>query len=162
MKPQKPEWTVPVPVCLKSLHQPTSITTHTIVMQWGTQFHIGFIYHYNLIHLTSIGDAAALLWSNGHCHMILRGGDGSEETFIHRRCLQLARWWLEYDPLWWKGRFRPTSAQCPQVGAFRRSLSILLLFRKHDYINFQLMMLQKDLRCLHHFVDGTNTNGMAI
>ena len=60
-------------------------------MQWGTQFHIGFIYHYNLIHLTSIGDAAALLWSNGHCHMILRGGDGSEETFIHRRCLQLAR-----------------------------------------------------------------------
>ena len=109
MKPQKPEWTVPVPVCLKSLHQPTSITTHTIVMQWGTQFHIGFIYHYNLIHLTSIGDAAALLWSNGHCHMILRGGDGSEETFIHRRCLQLARWWLEYNSLWWEGRFRPTS-----------------------------------------------------
>ena len=47
---------------------------------------------------------------------------------MYRRCLQLAWWWLEYDPLWWKGRFRPTSAQCPQVGAFRFSFSIPFSF----------------------------------
>ena len=54
----------------------------TIVMLWSTESHITFCLLYNLIHLTSIGDAAALLWSNGHCHMILRGGDGSEETIL--------------------------------------------------------------------------------
>ena len=50
-------------------------------MQSSMEFHINIAYLYNLIHLTSIGDAAALLWSNGYCHMISGGGDGSEETF---------------------------------------------------------------------------------
>ena len=56
----------------------------------------------------------ALLWSNGHCHKILRGGDGSEETVL---CTVGAYSWPGDD---WstilcggKGVF----AQCPQVGA---------------------------------------------
>ena len=128
MKPQKPEWTVPVPVCLKSLHQPTSITTHTIVMQWGTQFHIGFIYHYNLIHLTSIGDAAALLWSNGYCHMI--SGGGWWEWGNIQCTVGAYSWpgdeWSRSSVL--ERAYCPTFAQCPQVGAFRFSFSIPFSF----------------------------------
>ena len=60
---------------------PRGSTTLTIVMQSSMEIHNTITYLYNLIHLTSIGDAAALLWSNGHCHMISGGGDGSEETF---------------------------------------------------------------------------------
>ena len=32
------------------------------------------------------------------------------------------------NPLWWKGRFRPTSAQCPLVGAFRHSFHFFFYF----------------------------------
>ena len=53
---------------------------------------------------------------------------GVRKQSMNRRCLQLARWWLEYDPLWWKGRFRPTSAQCPLVGAFRHSFHFFFYF----------------------------------
>ena len=36
----------------------------------------------------------ALLWSNWHCHMILRGGDGSEETIL---CTVGAYSWIGDD-----------------------------------------------------------------
>ena len=49
---------------------------------------------------------------------------------MYRWCLQLAssQAMIMYDPLWWKGRFRPTSAQCPQVGAFRFCFDIFSEF----------------------------------
>ena len=59
---------------------------------------------YHLIHLTSIGDAAALLWSNGYCHMISGGGDGSEETFNVPQVPTAGLVTNGADPLCWKGR----------------------------------------------------------
>ena len=84
--------------------------THTIVMQSSWELHNIITYLHNLIHLISIGDASSpplvelalpydpqgRWWEWGN-------------NFMYRRCLQLARWWLEYNPLWWEGRFRPTS-----------------------------------------------------
>ena len=78
----------------------------TIVMLWSTESHITFCLLYNLIHLTSIGDAAALLWSNGYCHMISGGGDGWWEWGNIQCTVGAYSWpgdeWI--DPLCWKGR----------------------------------------------------------
>ena len=58
------------------------------------------------IHMTFIGDAGAPLWSKGRCHVISqRWGrwEWGNNLFTIGRCLQLARWRLEYNPLWGKG-----------------------------------------------------------
>ena len=59
---------------------------------------------YHLIHLTSIGDAAALLWSNGYCHMISGGGWwewGNIQCTVGAYSWPGDEW---IDPLCWKGR----------------------------------------------------------
>ena len=104
--------------------------THTIVMQSSWELHNIITYLHNLIHLISIGDASSpplveLALPYDPQGRWWEWGNNS----MYRRCLQLARWWLEYDPLWWKGRFRPTSAQCPQVGAFRFSHQTLFFIK---------------------------------
>ena len=105
----------------------------TIVVRWSSDLHIGFSVLHYLIHKTSIGGAAALLWSNGHCHMISRGSDGSEATFNVPQVPTAGQVTNGANPLWWKGRFRPTSAQCPLVGAFRHSFHFFFLFFMHQY-----------------------------
>ena len=76
---------------------------------------------YHLIHLTSIGDAAALLWSNGYCHMI--SGGGWWEWGNIQCTVGAYSWpgdeWSRSSVL--ERAYCPTSAQCPQVGAFRFS-----------------------------------------
>ena len=100
----------------------------TIVVQWSSGLHNCFSVLHYLIHKTSIGGAAALLWSNGHCHMISGGSDGSEATFNVPQVPTAGQVTNGANPLWWKGRFRPTSAQCPLVGAFRHSFHFFFYF----------------------------------
>ena len=91
---------------------------HTIVMLWSMEPHITFCHLYHLIHLTSIGDAAALLWSNGYCHMI--SGGGWWEWGNIQCTVGAYSWpgdeWSRSSVL--ERAYCPTSAQCPQVGAF--------------------------------------------
>ena len=60
-----------------------------------------------------LGKLTALLSSNGHCRVSLKGGVKGV-----RKYSMYDRWWLEYDCLWCKGYYCPTSALCPQVAAF--------------------------------------------
>ena len=113
-----------ISIYLKHHSQPTSIPTPhgstrlTTVMQSSWELHNIITYLHNLTQLASIMDASTppmVIWalpynSQGRWW---KWGNNS----MYRMCLQLAWWWLEYYPLWWKGHFR--SAQCPQVGAFR-------------------------------------------
>ena len=100
----------------------------TIVMLWSTESHITFCLLYNLIHLTSIGDAAALLWSNGYCHMI--SGGGWWEWGNIQCTVGAYSWpgdeWSRSSVL--ERAYCPTSAQCPQVGAFRFSHQTLFFY----------------------------------
>ena len=111
------------PYILNTIHSqyqyPRGSTTLTTVMQLSWELHNIITYLHNIIHLTSIGDASSpplVEWALSYDPQGRWWEWGNNS--MYRRCLQLARWWLEYNPLWWKGRFRPTSAQCPQVGAF--------------------------------------------
>ena len=83
---------------------------------------------YHLIHLTSIGDAAALLWSNGYCHMI--SGGGWWEWGNIQCTVGAYSWpgdeWSRSSVL--ERAYCPTSAQCPQVGAFRFSHQTLFFY----------------------------------
>ena len=101
---------------------------HTIVMLWSMEPHITFCHLYHLIHLTSIGDAAALLWSNGYCHMI--SGGGWWEWGNIQCTVGAYSWpgdeWSRSSVL--ERAYCPTFAQCPQVGAFRFSFSIPFSF----------------------------------
>ena len=101
----------------------------TIVMLWSTESHITFCLLYNLIHLTSIGDAAALLWSNGYCHMI--SGGGWWEWGNIQCTVGAYSWpgdeWSRSSVL--ERAYCPTSAQCPQVGAFRFSHQTLFFIK---------------------------------
>ena len=84
---------------------------------------------YHLIHLTSIGDAAALLWSNGYCHMI--SGGGWWEWGNIQCTVGAYSWpgdeWSRSSVL--ERAYCPTSAQCPQVGAFRFSHQTLFFIK---------------------------------
>ena len=84
---------------------------------------------YHLIHLTSIGDAAALLWSNGYCHMI--SGGGWWEWGNIQCTVGAYSWpgdeWSRSSVL--ERAYCPTFAQCPQVGAFRFSHQTLFFMK---------------------------------
>ena len=92
-------------------------------MEYGISYK--FCLLYQLIHLTSFGDAAALLWSNGYCHMI--SGGGWWEWGNIQCTVGAYSWpgdeWSRSSVL--ERAYCPTSAQCPQVGAFRFSHQIL-------------------------------------
>ena len=110
-------------------------------MQSSWELHNIITYPHNLTQLASIMDASTppmVIWalpynSQGRWW---KWGNNS----MYRMCLQLAWWWLEYYPLWWKGRFR--SAQFPQVDAylvwFDNFLNLNLvfsLFKRRECIN---------------------------
>ena len=120
------------PYILNIIHtqygNPRGSTTLTIVMQSSMEIHNTITYLYNLIHLTSIGDAAALLWSNGYCHMI--SGGGWWEWGNIQCTVGAYSWpgdeWSRSSVL--ERAYCPTSAQCPQVGAFRFSHQTLFFY----------------------------------
>ena len=88
-------------------------------MQSSWELHNIITYLCYLIYLTSIGNTSSpplIEWALPDDPQGRWWEWGNNSMYC--RYLELAWWRLEYDPLWWKGRFRPTSAQCLQVGIF--------------------------------------------
>ena len=103
---------------------------------------------YHLIHLTSIGDAAALLWSNGYCHMI--SGGGWWEWGNIQCTVGAYSWpgdeWSRSSVL--ERAYCPTSAQCPQVGAFRFSHQTLFFYEMQSPNSLLDVAEWKSMLCL--------------
>ena len=86
------------------------------------------------------------------CDLPTVGVMGVRKQLTYYSCLKLARWRLEYNPLWGKRRFSRTSAQCPHVGVFWFSFYVSFIF----WAEVPLLLNGGIFKRLPTILDGTN------
>ena len=84
--------------------------------------------------------SASLIEGALPCDLPTVGVMGVRKQSMNCRCLQLARWRLEYNPLWGKGVLAK-----PHVGAFRSSFYIFFIFEQR-FPHFSMEGFWKDFQ----------------